>query len=438
MSKPLYMPGKKGAPKVRIEDAETKDLKYWSGRLAKGLEEDPDKDYAEQDIAKLNAMRAELARRDGGGTAPASNGNGQQRQQPQPAHGQSRALARPQVDQVVAGSFSNPDAATAALMKATEQYHLVSPATVVGRLPEGCEVAISLVQIDPYGPEVYGITGSKKNPKDDDTVGIDRTGLARIAAAMGVSWLVSRRTDDGSHPHYCAWEVWGEYPGFDLQPQRVSGNVDIDTREDGAIRGAAAEEIRSKAERRRRLYPDDDNDDGDGQLLELRKFLLRHAESKAMNRAIANRGVRRSYKRHELKKPFAVARLMFTGHSEDPEARREFRQMIGERFMGARSAMYGGAQQPVAAPAALPASQAPSQAPVLQSPPPLSASARQDYDRDTEGDSAPEHDAPQQPAPAAAPPQQAAAPQPADTPPGQQPLVGDGYDNRDPRDPNAY
>jgi hypothetical protein len=211
--------------------------------------------------------------------------------------------------------------------------------------------------------------------------------LARIGGAAGVTWEYSRRTDDGSHPHYCAWEAVALSPTFDLSIRRVPGNVDIDTREDGDVCGAAAEEIRVKAEKRRTEHPDWKNDGGASQLLELRKFLTRQAESKAMNKAIGNMGVRRSYKRSDLRKPFAVARMLFTGYSEDPEARRDFRQMIGQRFMGATAALYGGHSPPlsVAAPAAhqqLP----PAAAFIPQPPPPIGSSPAEDYDYDTSGE----------------------------------------------------
>jgi hypothetical protein len=110
------------------------------------------------------------------------------------------------------------------------------------------------------------------------------------------------------------------------------------------------DEIRKKAASRER------NDGGARQILELRKFLLRHAERKAKSRAIADLGVKRSYTKKELEKPFAVARLMFNGHVEgDPELTREFRLKIADSFLGASSALYG---QPRAS---LPAPQPPPQ-----------------------------------------------------------------------------
>ena len=341
-----------GGPKkgMLLAEAEDKDIRFWFDRIGKALADDPNKKFADRDRAWLAAGKTELVKR---GVSADDLPMPQARPTPRAAEGQSNGHANGGQSntsivraagggQVVAGAFSDAGQATGALMNAAESCHLVSPATIVGRLPEGCEVAVSMVPVDPYGREVYQVTGTRDRPSDGDTVGIDRVALDKIAAAAGGTWIYSRRTDDGSHPHYCAWEARIRFRNFDMSYSDYIGNVEIDTREEGGMRGAAAEEIRQKAERNPYC-----KDGGNSQLLELRKFLTRHAESKAKNRAIASRGVRRSYKREELKKPFAVARLIFTGHSDDPEARKEFRQMIGQSFLASATAMYG-ADQPMA------------------------------------------------------------------------------------------
>jgi hypothetical protein len=363
----MTIPGGKEKGKT-VQEASERTLHWWH-------------ENAKQDDLR-NACAEELGRRAAGGQPATSAAP----PPPRPAPG---ALQKVDTTQLVTGTFGDPGAATRALESAAAQYHLVTPATVVGHLPPGCEVQISLVHVDPYGPDVYSITGDRDNAKPGDTVGLSKVALDRIFSAMGGKWLSSHRTDDGSHPHYCAWEAWGEYPGFDMQARRVVGNVDIDTREDGAIRGAAAEEIRSKAARRR-----EKGDGGDAQLLELRKFLIRHAERKAMNRVVGNCGVRRAYKRSELTKPFAVAQLAFTGRSSDPEERRTFVNMVGERFLGVRSELYG-------KPASV---QAPT--PQLQAPPPIGSAPMY---RETHGEAV-RTPVPVRPA-APPPPQQQAAPE---------------------------
>jgi hypothetical protein len=143
---------------------------------------------------------------------------------------------------------------------------------------------------------------------------------------------------------------------------------------------------------------------------------LRHAETKAKLRAIASMGVKRSYKPSELGKPFAVARLMFDGHSEDPVLRREFALMKARRAIDGRAALYGGD-----APRRLPAfrgHQPPPPGSVVDDPDDLGGA-----DYDTSGTDVP-------PVSSAAPAQPAAA--------EQQTLIEDDRGGRDPSDPDSY
>jgi len=117
-----------------------------------------------------------------------------------------------------------------------------------------------------------------------DKLALDGTTLQKLASAAGATVVESHRTDDGSDPHYCSWETVLEYRSFDGQLMQRRGNVEIDVREPY---GAAYVEIVEKARAKNRP--------ADKQLLELRKFLTRHAESKAYNRAIAAMALKRSY-----------------------------------------------------------------------------------------------------------------------------------------------
>jgi hypothetical protein len=189
-----------------------------------------------------------------------------------------------------------------------------------------------MVQISPDDPHLYPLSGGK--------LGLDHTHLQAILGAAGGSMEFSRRLDSGSHPHYCRMEVGIVYRLFDATPVRRSGTAEMDVREPNGPRYV---EIMEKAK--------DGDRDPHKQLLELRKFLLPQTETRALNRAIAAMGVRRSYTKAELKKPFAVARLFFSGRSEDPEARKQFRAAIAQSFLMGQAALYGGSPQHVAPPA---------------------------------------------------------------------------------------
>jgi len=330
----------KGTP---LTAAESKDIEYWAERISGDLEKDPDKKFAERDRAWLVAADAELDRRAKGGAkeaaAPADDYStyvdeaaaGDREERERRAR-QGTAVTR--TSSSLMGSFVDPQKATAALEEMAKNYHLITPATACGSIPEGCEVQVSMVQIPPDDPHLYSLAGGK--------FGIDRVHLLSILGAAGGSIEYTRRLDTGSHPHYCRMEVGIVYRLFDGTPVRRSGTAEMDVR---APDGPRYVEIVEKAKAANRSP--------DKQLLEMRKFLLPHTESRALNRAIAAMGVRRSYTKQELGKPFAVARLFFSGRSEDPEARREFRAAIAQSFLQGQTALYGGPQQqPPAPPAA--------------------------------------------------------------------------------------
>lgn len=222
----------------------------------------------------------------------------------------------------------NATAITQALEEAAQHYHLVSPATSVGQLPEGCGIAMSTVLIDPdpKNGEVYPIKGS-------DKLGLHKTALEKIAAAAGISWdsAQSRRLDDGSHPHYCAYRAVGTYRSFDGTEVQILGTKQLDLREGS----------------------DQAKEAGRG-LPTQRQFILEHAESKARLRAVRSIGVRTGYTREELKKPFVVARMTWTGESADPELRRAFALKQADAMLGGVRALYGHGANPVPSGPALP------------------------------------------------------------------------------------
>jgi hypothetical protein len=368
----------KGTP---ITEAPDGDLNYWIDRISGDLTANPQKKFAERDRAWVDAANSELERRGiEGGSPPGAQSAPQAAPAPRQQKPRQQALAKAEpVKTGIVGAFADAGKATDALQEASRKCHLITPATICGSLPEGCEVYTSVVAIDPYGPELYQITGSRKHPSDSDVVGLDRVALAKLGAAAGVTWITSRRTDDGTDPHYCAWQAIARVRLFDGQVADRPGNVELDARDGSPLIEEIITKARNATDERGNPKPRDPQP----QIMELRKFLLRHAESKAMNRAIAALGIRRSYKRADIQaKPFVVARLAFTGRSEDPEARREFRQMIGQSFMASSAALYGG---PAATGAALPSAPPPL---ALQAPPPVGSVPVDDDAYNTSGESA--------------------------------------------------
>jgi hypothetical protein len=222
-------------------------------------------------------------------------------------------VLRPE-DDLVGRSYRTTTEANNKLRVASEQYNLIAPATRVGSLPPGCGVAMSLVTVDPrfdqeskQGPDVYVVDGGK--------LALQKHVLDRFASALGVSWdpRESRRLDDGSHPHYCAYRAAGVYRDFSGRVLSVSGEYELDLR-DGSERakGATSKNLGS-----------------------MRKFIVSRAETGARSRAISSAGIKRAYTAEELKKPFVIASLHFDGHSDDPETQRLLTQETARAFHAA-------------------------------------------------------------------------------------------------------
>jgi len=318
-----------------LTETDPANITWMMNALQAKLDENPNKDYAEKDRAWIAAARAELMRRDRGG------------QQIQRAAAPAPAPIQRAVEPLLGASMNDPGAVTAHLTRLAQSHHIVSPATTVDALPPGCGLAVNYVMVNPddskEGPgEVYGLGGGK--------LGLSGTTLAKIGAAAGVDWDASQsgRLDNGSDPHYCHFRAVGHVRNLDGTARTIVGEVEIDAREGSP----QIDEIREKAKKGSRA------DGGASQILELRKFLLRHAESKAKNRAIASMGIKRSYTKAELAKPFAVCRLMWTGATDDPELKRVFAEKTADVMLTGMASLYGRpAPQPAPAPHALPAPQ---------------------------------------------------------------------------------
>ncbi len=311
---------------VPIDECTDNTLDWWANKVAENLASGAAR-FPDRDKPFLSAMRAEQARRRGeeppddatSGHAPAEPAKAIQRVAP-PA-------------EIVTGGFRDPNRATEALQRAAAHAHLVSPATDCGDIREGCSIVISAVLVDAEH-ETYSVAGK---------LGLSKVALDKIAAAAGISWDPREcgRQDDGKDPRYCHYKAVGRVRDFDGTVRLLSGEVEMDAREGSPL----IDEIRTKAAKRRAEAERENKkytgDGGDSQILELRKFLLRHAESKAKNRAIRELGIRTAYEPKELKKPFVVAKIMLTGHSSNPETQRIFAEQTAREFSSAVPQLYG-------------------------------------------------------------------------------------------------
>lgn len=243
----------------------------------------------------------------------------------------------------IVGSVSNVQTLNQRLETANANFHLIAPQTAAPSLPEGCDVVISAVVVDPA--DTYPIPGSSAR-------GLSKQALNKIASAAGISWdpVLSRRLDDGSDPRYCHYRAVGHVRNFDGTSRSIAAEKEIDTREGSPFVLATIEKSANKAKTEAAKSGKTISDAeamaigrqaSQNQIRELRLHILSHAETKARLRAVRSLGVRTSYTEAELKKPFVVASLAFTGRTQDPALRREFALNMQKAMFGANTALYG-------------------------------------------------------------------------------------------------
>lgn len=274
---------------------------------------------------------------------------------------QSTALA-------LTGSTRSASDLAQRLANIADQAHVIAPAMSAATLPEGCEVVTSAVLID-VAHETYKVGTVKEGNEYVETRGLGKVALEKIAGAAGISWdpSASGRLDDGSDPYYCAWRVVGNLRHFDGTEVTIEGSKEMDLREGSPQLQALFDRAKTGKSK-----------DPTAQIREMRLHIMAHAESKARLRAIRSIGLRPAYTATELKKPFVVARLVFSGRSADPETQRAFSMMTAQAMLGGRRALYGGERDSRALPAPRAVQSLP--APQRLAPPPVGSVPMDDDD----------------------------------------------------------
>lgn len=256
----------------------------------------------------------------------------------------------------ITGSFAKAEDISAALQRAQQTCNLVGP-IAVGSMPEGHEVIITslLLNPDPKAGDVYKV-GDKYAPS--------KPAIDRIANAAGVSTVES--TCMQYAPQLCQYKVVRQMRGLDGTLRRAEGQRLID--------------LRPNSEYFKSLTA--------AQAKEVGKMLPAHTETKARLRADrALLGIR-TYTADELRRPFIIASIQFTGRSNDPAIRQMFAMMIAQNALSGSTAMFGPPPQPAyalpmgggAPPPMLPQHHAPAGAPTYGPPAGGFASPGDDFD----------------------------------------------------------
>lgn len=222
------------------------------------------------------------------------------------------------------GIYTDLPSLLGAFDKLRDRFNLCFPITKPDIIPPLHAVAVREIAIDarvdasgkPIGADIY---------RDKGQYRLTKIALDKIAAAGGISWhpAYTGRVDDESDPYYCRFRACAVVMGLDGRERMETDHKGIDLR-DGAAHG---------------MTPD--------QLKEARKHLEQLAESKAKNRCIRRFAfVKGSYSLEEVRRPFVITALVFTGSTDDPDLKREVARAMVQRATGASTALFGPAPTP--------------------------------------------------------------------------------------------
>lgn len=219
------------------------------------------------------------------------------------------------------GSYDETDAANRALRDAAEVGHLLSPNDQVARVLDGTAIVIGAFRAD-----ILLDTFA-----DDEMPWRRIPGKAlldRVANGLGISWDASlcKRIDSGKHPYVRAAQAAGRIKNFDGTDRQFQAMGEIDLMNGSALANAIEARFRDR---------------GRVEIERRRQHIGSHADTIARLRAIRQLGLRDSYLPTELEKPFFLARVQFTGRSENAATQQVFVERVADTFLPAASALFG-------------------------------------------------------------------------------------------------
>lgn len=221
--------------------------------------------------------------------------------------------------------ITTPEEYRGAVLRWQEQhFNVLTPfANISGLMPShGIFSSAIQISLDASTQETY--TGLPFLKRDD--VAIAKRGLRKIAEGLGISTRLEY-ISVADKPHYWHVKAIASYRGLD----------------GGTVEREASQEwdLRDGSDRMRGWTPN--------QISEQRKHGLRACETRAINAAIreCGCGIKQSYTRDELSRPFLAVRVMFMPNMDNPDERRA----VLDRALGSTNAMYPSRALPATGPA---------------------------------------------------------------------------------------
>lgn len=193
------------------------------------------------------------------------------------------------------------------------QFNVLTPFSNISGLAPSHGILTSIVQInlDKTAGDVYdGLPFLKGGD-----VALAKNGLRRIAEGLGISTRLEYIAV-GIIPNYWHVKAIATYKGIDGSLVSREGSQEWD--------------LRDGSDRLKGWTPN--------QISEGRKNGLRQCETRAINAAIreCGCGIKQSYKKEELARPFVAVRVMLNPDMSDPEVRR----MVTAAALGGMQALY--------------------------------------------------------------------------------------------------
>lgn len=237
-------------------------------------------------------------------------------------------------------------------VKRNERWHLLSPATDFGSLPQQWALVPTVVKLDPNPETAKDVYRDALFCKGDE-VALSAVSLRKIANAGG-SIIRTIRLDDGRIPYLWSYKAVIRYRSFvDALWKEAEGESTYDLR-DGSPR---ISKMIAAAKRNNRT--------ADAQIEGARMHGQAGCESRAINRAIRGAfSLKQVYTREELAKPFVAFNLVFQPDMNDPQQK----AAVLQNALGGTDVLYGGTPTP---------------APALQAAPPISHASDDAIDGET-------------------------------------------------------
>lgn len=243
------------------------------------------------------------------------------------------------------GIYHDLGALTDAFQKAQSRFNVCFPVMKPDLIPPLYSVALRPVAIDARLDQAgKPVSGDLYKERGGDKYALTKVALDKLAAAANVSWhpAYTGRVDDRSEMHFRTYRACGMVLGLDGTPRLITKHKSLDLR-DGAPHGMKSDELD-----------------------QARKHIDALCESKAMNRVVRTIAhIKSTYTAEELRRPFVIAALVFTGETDDPELKREVAKALVQRSTNASAMLFG------PPPGASTSPDAPAGTPALVAPPPL-------------------------------------------------------------------